>query len=826
MNPERFNAKDTQESIEGMAAAAAALPQRLVDAQAALHAGPLYYAPVRHHSPACAWALAAMLDELQPARILVEGPPALQAMLPLLRDELARPPLAVLVQAEAGAGSFYPLCAHSPEWIALRWQGAQPHELQFIDLPWSARGARGAEDSPQADSLLAERQLAHSRYLSELARRSGCRDHDELWEHCFELRLPDQLRQWREFFAQVHAWCGYARLDYGAAELAAEGNLAREACMLRHLQTALASDDGRPTVVVTGGFHTLGLIEGLAEDRRAKRKLGRQAIAADADRAWLVRYSHDRLDALNGYAAGMPAPGWQQRLWQAWQQGQRKPWRQVALDSLLAFAASQRPLGTEGVSTADLQAALLQAERLAELRGHPGPGRNDLLDAATSCLLKSALDEGGRRLLAELHRALAGNALGDIPPSAGSPPLLEQARSEARALGIRLEDTQARQAELDLHRKPRHRARSRYFQRMDYLGTGLAEWQGGPELVHGIDPGRLKEHWRYAWTPTVEARLLELSSEGTRLDEVALARLLAEEQALEAQGRARSASAAVALLLRGCVLGLQAALPRLCELVARHGREDASLDSLARACSQLHNLQAGLGLLGLDQSPPLDGLIEQLWQASLLQLPTLAKAREGDETALIDALLALRGVWQQRQSKDPRWLEALRLLGDGAATAPGIQAACTALLIGDTGGADPDERLAGQLAQHFGPGAEPAAAVRYLRGLLQAAPQSVVGNPALLRALDDCLARWRPEEFLQYLPDLRQAFSYLKPFETERLARQVAAQHGSTQDLSIGHGHFTAEEVQLGLTVDAQLRGLLVQGPGLRAQGPDAAGLP
>lgn len=791
------------------------LPKRVALAQQRLHAGPLYFAPIRHHSPACALALQSMLEELQPARLLVEGPPGLQPLLPLLRDPACRPPVAVLIQNEAGNSGYFPLCDYSPEWVALRWQGRADCALQFIDLPWSDRaGQDRTEQDGRAASLLQERHLAHSRYLAELARRAGCRDHDELWEHWFELREASELRDWRTCFAEVHAWCAMARLDYSAAELAAEGNLAREARMLEWLRAL--PDDGRPTVVLTGGFHTLALIEGLAGPVK-RRKQSRPG--EDRDGCWLIRYSFDRLDALNGYAAGMPAPAWQQSLWQAWQRADPLPWRGAALSHLLRFAQRQRSSGVEGMSTADLQAALLQAERLAQLRGHPGPGRVDLLDAARSCLLKSAVDEGGERILVELQLELAGNALGDIPPSAGSPPLLEQARAEARALGFKLEDTQPRQTELDLYRKPRHRARSRYLHRMNFLSAGLAQWQAGPDFVHGIDLGRLKEHWRYAWTPQVEARLIELSGDGARLEEVALNRLLAAEAELEAAGQGRSAAAAVALLLRGCVLGLHSALPRLCALVSRQLQADPALPSLAQACSGLLGLRHGrraldLETLAADGQAVLQALWIEAWQACLLQLPKLHGLDEAREDEHIDALLSLRGCARALGRDEPAaaasWLARLRELASNPHCSAGIAAVAGAILQLD----DPDlardgRHLAEQLDRHFGTGAQVSAAVRYLRGLLRAAPELMLRSEPLALALDRCLARWDEIEFLAHLPDLRQAFSALKPFETEALARQLAAHHGVGVDLSQGSDAFTIGDVGEGMAVDAQLRELL-----------------
>ena len=49
---------------------------------------------------------------------------------------------------------------------------------------------------------------------------------------------------------------------------------------------------------------------------------------------------------------------------------------------------------------------------------------------------------------------------------------------------------------------------------MQYLDTDLARWQGGPDFLTGSRLELLFEEWSYAWTPLVEARLIELSGDG------------------------------------------------------------------------------------------------------------------------------------------------------------------------------------------------------------------------------------------------------------------------------------------------------------------------
>lgn len=796
-----------------MQAQSGALPASVQAARAQLFGPRVYFAPLRHHSPACAFALQAMLRELRPAAVLIEGPDGFTPMLPLLQDERTQPPVALLSQMQLPPGpgkagqmartqsAFFPFCDYSPEWVALRTGAQLGAQVAFIDLPWQARpdrygreeGQEGQEEQDgQADSLMAERYLAHSRYLNALARHAGCRDHDELWDHLFEVRAPAAMQDWRALFGDVFAYCAMARLDYEPAVLEAEGSLPRERHMAAHIARWCTQVEG-PVVVVTGGFHTSALIELLAQG--GHKAAAAAAAAGAAAPSWLIRYSFERLDALNGYASGMPAPAYYQALWQALQASSGTPLQDVAVDTLATLAQQSRERGLQQrLSTAEVQAGVLQAVRLAALRGHAGPGRQDLIDAMHSCFIKGAIDDGTQGVLDDMRRLMTGSRLGDIPPSAGSPPLVEDARALARRHGLRLDDSERRTARLDLYRKDRHRQRSRFFHLMHYLDAGLARWQSGPDFINGTGLELLFEEWTYAWTPLVEARLIELSSMGASLAEVALARLLRDEQALVEAGQAGSARVASALVLRACLVGLHERLPALLGHVSRHVHEDPQLASVLACGHTLVTLWRAREPLGVRDDPQLQQqvrqqiqvLVRKVWPAALFLLPALADTGADAEKNQVAQLLSLREFGRAARSAlaqdqadevavafEPAQLHA-HLAGLVAQRngAPGICGAAAALLFLD--GAWSEGELAGLLEQRFGAGAVADDAVRFLSGLMAAAPELLLTQPQLRRSFNQMLASWDEHSFIAYLPELRLAFTGLKPQETGELAESLA----------------------------------------------------
>ncbi len=822
------------------ATTAVALPETVAEARAHLFGEhELYFVPIRHHSPACAFALRHLLREVRPAAVLVEGPDDLEHLLPLLRDERTRTPVALLCQTTRKAGgsdasgeekpgqevrsSFFPFCDYSPEWIAVREGAALGAQVALIDLPWRSKAwLRGDGDDEAARSQMEERHLAHSRYLGAMAARLGCVDHNELWDRLFELRDADLLKDWRSFFGDVFAWCAMARLDYEPEVLEAEASLPRERHMAGHLRRWRQSVQG-PIVVVTGGFHTSEILARWAQ----AEPVTPGGNGNEETGAWLIRYSFERLDALNGYAAGMPSPDYYQRVWEQFERevphpDPNSPFASVAIDCLTRFAQATRAGDqVDAASTASVQAAAVQAQRLAVLRGHAGPGRQDLLDAIRSCFIKGAADEGTRGFNAELRRFLGGTRIGDVPPSAGSPPLLEDARRLARAAGVRLDDSTPRQVRLDLYRKPRHRERSRYFHAMAYLDAGLAKCTSGPDFLGNSRLNLLLEEWQAAWSPLVEARLIELAADGASVEAVCLAKLRREEAALAQEGRGRSAGAAVMLLLRACLIGLHARLPQLFAMLAAHLDEDASLASVVNCGHRLMTLWRSREPLGVQQHPQLLALLERCWPAALFLLPDLGHGDESAEEGAVRQLLSLRelarllaglasedGVAAIEQT--PFWAQLDRFASD-IAISPAVSGAAAALLYLDGQWDERSFELA--LRQRFAPGATPRDAVRYLGGVTAAAPELLLRLPELLRSLDDFLTTWDEASFIAHLPDLRQSLTRLRPQESAQLAERVAELHGLGQGDALLTFHHDVSEADLreGSALQEQLRQALLR---------------
>jgi hypothetical protein len=382
--------------------------------------------PVRHHSPACALQVRRMIEERRPSVVLVEGPRGFSSLVPLLTHPDATMPLAVYTYAvrstsegeERWAG-YYPFCDYSPELVALREAAARGIPARFIDLDYpEQRLAQEAEDV--SESLLDEQHFRHSKGLRLLAERLGCQDDEDLWELLFEADATSTSPV--KHLERVTAYCLLARSDHSTADLEADGTAAREAEMAWYITEALrerAAGDG-PVLVVVGGFHAVAL-PALLKEPPARPRYSLRGITADSA---LIRYTFERLERLNGYAAGMTSPAWHQRLWnELTTAGGEDPRTTALLTTLLDIATELRVRHRVPLAVSTVAAAFGQALELAELRDRPAPLRSDLLDAITSCFVKGDIDVEGLRVRAAARRILTGDAIGVVPPGAGTPPL-------------------------------------------------------------------------------------------------------------------------------------------------------------------------------------------------------------------------------------------------------------------------------------------------------------------------------------------------------------------------------------------------------------------
>jgi Family of unknown function (DUF5682) len=792
-----------------------ALGERLIGAD-------LIVFPVRHHSPACAWQLRRLLNETRVCAVLVEGPRSFTQLIPQLTHADARMPLAIYSYAVFKAqgddapvrkAAYYPFCDHSPELVALRHAQVQGIPARFIDLDFAQQSEADAiEDDGEARSLLDERHFRRSRYLGALASQLGCRDHEELWEHLFE--VPAAGRSPREHVTDMAAYCHLARVDCSDEELQADGTLQREAEMARHVREALAQrgpGDG-PVLAVVGGFHAVvmhALLDGHAADKAKPAKASSRSI--DDAASALIRYGFDRLDRLNGYSAGMTSPAWHQQLWERMLKHDKagidtgaRVRRDTALEFLFDIALELREKHGLPLPMPTLAGAYEQTLRLAALRQRPAPVREDVFDAVTSCFVKGDADADGALVLAVARRAFSGRAMGQVPPGVDRPPLVRDFEARARRQKLKIDDGHPRRAVLEIYRREDHRITSRLFHGLYLLGVPLANRVAGPDFVNGIGLDRLQEHWEYTHSAATEAALVEASVYGTTVPLAVANRFGQRLERFESGSDPRSAKAAAMLLIQACVLGLHDHLPRVSATLARAVGEDAAFESVAMAAGTLGLLWESREPLEARTVSELLPLLQAAYERAIY-LGGDMKGVAGDGSGVIAGLARLRELLV---SEAGRGLDAalywslVDAMQRGHANAL-VRGAASGLLYGAARLSEADLGIA--VEGHLN-GLTPARdAVAFLRGLLQTAREAAWQQPGLLSVLDRLLLQWDEAGFIAALPELRLAFAEMTPKETDRIAEAVAKLHGRDDLGSLVRRDITAEEVQANLVLSQQL---------------------
>ncbi len=641
----------------------------------------IIYFPIRHHSPACARHLEHVLRERKPQAILIEGPASFTSLIPLVLHPKTKAPFAIYTsfarpEVEANPddsaaktsamfgpprhAAYYPFCDYSSELVGLRVGTEIGATLRFIDLDYpdqiiAEQEALKESGAPRVESLLAERHFKRSRYLQALARRAGCRDHNDLWDHLFETRLNSlgnvDQRSVEKFILDVAAWCHFARADTTEKELEADGTLAREAAMASAVRDELARGTER-IVVVTGGFHTVVLPKLVSAAERVLTRKTRQKNEGTLD--CLIRYSFEQLDALNGYSAGMPSPFYYDQLWHSTAHDKAaSAFANLSARILVELGQlTRRKKLAVALSPADEIAALEQCRRLAAIRGHPGPTREDLLDGIRSCFVKGSMDAEGEIVLGIARHALGGTSIGEVPPEAGVPPLVEDFRLTAQKLRLNIKDSVRRKSSLDLYRKTSHRHSSRFFHSLSFLEVPFATLAAGPDFVKGTGLERLFEHWGYQWTPQTESRLVEASVYGAMVEEAAANRLAQAIAELETTGRGRCASEAVGMLVHACRMGLHRHTGRLLRLIADQVNEDPALASLTNALNQLVLLWESREPLEAHRLTEIPRLIGSIYERACYLLHNLADTPSEAANETLQSLIALRDMLRSRAMGD------------------------------------------------------------------------------------------------------------------------------------------------------------------------------
>lgn len=724
--------------------------------------------PIRHHSPACARALRERARAVKPHAVLIEGPADFNPHL----EELYLPhtlPIAIYsyVRDAEGRrhGAYYPFCEYSPEWQALQSARELGAAARFIDLPWRAilsfRAAWEAQKKDEEENArwdlcrhrYADAQLRRSAYVKKLCDELGVDDFDALWDELFEIDAPPDAEV---YTARARRFCGHCReLDEPDPV-----DVEREIFMARQIRSALDEFAG-PVMVATGGYHTPALEQRLFEPEGGSAETPDAAADSECGIA-LTPYSFARLDALTGYEAGMPGPGFYAYVWQGRARGEAFDHHAVLAEVIRVLRGKGQP-----ISAADLIGAEVTAQALASLRGHRDIWRRDMIDGLRGSLVKDEVARGGTHpLLEAVAEVFRGSAVGRLAEGTTLPPLVHDLRT--LLLEHRLTpEVQGRVAELTLNEAV-GRARSRVLHRLRLLRVAGFELLDGTDMRSRDDLSSVWERWAIRWSPDFEATGIEAARYGPTLAEAAAA-LLAER----AGGIERDIARAAELLVDAALAGLGTQTAELCAALEPLVRSGGDFLAMAQALEHLLYLYHYDTVLEMEHRENLAGILRETWQRCLWLLESLGRLIGKDR----ELLRAMQGIVETFERCDGKLgLAGTELSGVLARVeADGGQ---TALLRGAAAGvlwtlkAASGERLLQDLMLF----SSPSDLGDFLTGLFALAREAAQREPQLLLALDRLINGYRDTEFLEAMPGLRLAFTSFTPREKHHIATGLLEQ--------------------------------------------------
>jgi hypothetical protein len=715
-------------------------------------AGELHVFGIRHHGPGSAYSLERALETLDPAVVLIEGPPEADALIKHVADAAMRPPVALLVYAtdDPANASFCPFAEFSPEWRAALWALRRGRPIRFIDLPAEhtlARRKPSDSDEVAAQQREEPADEVERDPLTALARAAGRDDGESWWND-----LIEEADGVASVFAAIESAMAALR-EKTPLRHDHDWNEKREAHMRLAMAETVKSATGKVAVVV-GAWHAPALTakRSAADDRAQLKGLAKVKTSA----TW-APWSEPRLAAGSGYSAGVISPRWYRHLWtDLVQRGTgKRDGRRLVARWLTQAAHLMRDNGQLAAPASVIDAVRL-AEALAILRERSLPGLVELRDAFLTTLAHG--EEAIWRVIE--RRLVIGTDVGEIPPGVPQTPLQADLQQELKRLRLKLEATDS-EASLDL-RTDTGRDKSWLFRRLRLINVPWAE-----PLDAGRSRGTFREKWRLVWQPEFSVRLAEALVWGATIEQAA-------GNAVLSRINATTDLPVVAEAVRECLFaGLRAAADAALTKLQQTAATSSDVGQLMEAAAPL----AETLRYGDAREIPQDDLRRLLVGMGATVCANLRHASRNLDTEAASTLARQVGEFNRAtglledEALTADWRSTLDETANDRDTTQMVAGTAVRLLY-DASVLDA-EAAERHLARALSPSVASAAAGDWLDGFLSGGGHVLLNDHALRNAVDRWLVELTDEAFTNLLPMLRRAFAGFDAMERRRLLDEV-----------------------------------------------------
>lgn len=751
---------------------------------------PIVYFPVRHHSPACSYHLLKTIEAYQPDCILVEGPQNSDKLIPILTDEETKLPIAfyyfykdtqkLINEDGEDYKCYYPFLNTSPEYNALLEARRREIDCGFIDLPYGeilihTEKNKGILTEREVSNYNDDYYLSESRYLKAVCEKTGMRSFEEFWESYFEIN--GLYLDTEEFVANMMSYCYLTREHTPKELMESDGCLIRERFMAENILKAAETHER--ILVVTGGFHTYGLYQLVSAEKKEK-KLKVHHFNEKVQNVYAMVYSFEAADALNGYASGMQNPGFYDEIWKGITESISgngeisKVYENVVLDTLLQCA---KKTGKEQIliTMSDISSAVTMYQGLCSIRNKKAPGLYELYDSVQSCFVKGELNAASDMPLRILSEVATGNEIGSLCDKAEKIPIIRDFEEQCKKYRLKVDNVVEQNIELDIFSKPAHMESSRLFYRMNYLKTMFAKRLKGADIIYNKDRSRVRETWSYKRTVNTDSALIDVSAYGATIEEVC--RILSAKQMKEEQKCSDAAKLYVECFLMGIAVSEQFEV-KMDEIIM----EDGDFFSLGKGLyyfNMLNNLKKMYRAEGLVA----EYFLEKCFHKMIIMLPSMmnVNAEYAPECIKICKMLYKLVTGEVLNKEYDILFDTFRVMIEKENPEPSLYGAVLGLLYGSNADYKKEIRQAFNAYLAGSEEIRKQGAV-FLRGLFSTARDIVLVGNEFVVITDRLIRELSMEAFMEVLPELRLAFSYFTPSETDMIAEKAALLYGKKKE--------------------------------------------
>lgn len=715
---------------------------------------------IRHHGPGSAALLRKALDVLDPACVLVEGPPEGDELIQYITDPDLKPPVAMLLHAsdEASLASFMPFAEFSPEWQAIHWALKHERPVRFIDWPAAISLAlqKAARDNPES---VPPQPRADA--LDLLASAAGYEDGETFWNGLIEQRGASG-QEALSVFASIETAMTEARTQEGLSPQSPDEilrNNQREAFMRTNIRATLKEVEGN-IAVVTGAWHISGLRQATkpADDRALVKDLPRLKVEA----TW-VPWTDSRLSAFSGYGAGVISPGWYRHLWSLYTRKKLPSAEEFASAWQSRTAFKLREEGYSAPTASAIEATRL-ALGLAALRDLPMPGIAEMREASLA-----AMCDGNPLPLAMLERKLyIGELVGEIGERVPQNPLARDLTEWQRKTRLKAQDLEL-EIKLDL-RSDAGLLKSTLLHRLNLINV---PW--GKLLDAQAGRGTFREVWVIEWEPGYSVSLAEALVYGVTIEQAA------GNATLKKARETTSITELASLIQRSLVSDLPETAASCLEQLQAVAVNSSDITDLMKAVSPLVRVLR----YGTARRLPEDALRSLILSISVEINAGVRMGSRGLDEETTAARIAAMEAYD----------EALRLFGDDGLTSSWRNelgkvvdddqvtssiAGLSLRRLHDVVAWEP-ERVAAEFSRHTS-SRQPKESGAFLEGFLRGGSEVLLQDEPLLQLLDAWLCELSETDFTDSLPLLRRSMSSFDTVARRRVLEKV--QRGRRQGTS------------------------------------------